>query len=72
MFAQLDESREPKLMLTEIKEFKNRYPNIPVLASCRSGFFADAESMLGFQSVELSNLSNAEAEEFIRRLMGSQ
>ena len=72
MFDGLDESQEPKLMLREIKEFKSRHPNIPVLASCRSSFLADAESMLGFQSVELSSLSNAEAAEFIRRLMESQ
>jgi|GEM_PF-1634746 len=72
MFDGLDESREPKLMLMEIKEFKNRYPRIPVLASCRSSFLAEAEPMLGFQSLELSSLSNAEAAEFIRRLMESQ
>lgn len=72
MFDGLDESQEPKLMLMEIKEFKDRYPNIPILASCRSGFLTDANSMLKFQPVELSNLSNAEAAEFIRRLMENQ
>mgnify|MGYP000046403802 CR=1 FL=1 len=72
MLDGLDESQEPKLMLMEIKEFKNRYPNIPVLASCRSIFLADAEPMLGFQSIELSSLSNAEAAEFIRTLKAQE
>jgi len=71
MLDGLDESQEPEFRVTEIKDFKNRYPDIPVLASCRSNFLANAEPVLGFQSVKLSNLSNAEAAEFIRRLMES-
>lgn len=58
-----------QMMLMEIKRFKDMYPDIRVLASCRSNFLDDATPILGFPTIELSSLSNAEADEFLRKLM---
>jgi NACHT domain len=69
MLDALDESRESRSMLEEIRRFSHVYPKITVLASCRSNFLTDAESILGFPAMELSGLSETEAKELIQKLL---
>jgi len=65
----LDESRESKFMLEDIRRFNHVYPKVAVLASCRSNFLSDAEAVLGFPAIELSGLSETEATELIQKLI---
>jgi hypothetical protein len=68
MLDGLDESRESRSMLEDVHRFNRVYPKVTVLASCRSNFLTDAESILGFPTIEVSGLSSTEATVLIKKM----
>jgi hypothetical protein len=68
MLDGLDESRESRSMLEDVQRFNWLYPKVTVLASCRPNFWAGAESILGFPTIELSGLSSTEATVLIQKM----
>jgi hypothetical protein len=69
MLDGLDESREPRSILEDVQRFNRLYPKVTVLVSCRPNFLSDAESILGFPTIELPGLSSTEATVLIQKML---
>jgi hypothetical protein len=71
IFDGLDEVEPRKVseILTGIRGLKEAYPKTSVIASCRTYFLSRVTQYLDFQTVEMSDLSQDEATEFIRLLL---
>jgi hypothetical protein len=63
----LNESVQPQEMLHGIQEFKERYPDVTLIASCRSSFLPQAMGLLDLQTVEMPLLTEREVEALYRR-----
>jgi hypothetical protein len=68
----LNESPQPEVALARIRDFRDKYPSILLVASCRSHFLLCATSFLDLPTIEMTDFTKDEAAAYVRLLRNAQ